>query len=149
MDEQNINQNSIINGNVSQQKPRSKPKILPESKGMKQDDKNDHRIWKTVIIALLTLQVLLTIFQVVDGQIKQAKEETYRKNVIQSVQTYTKNIDSLTVKMLDDYKKDVYNNSKVDSTSKQQVMANEYNFNAIMLLIKQNSRMMEMLSQLR
>lgn len=149
MNEQSNNQNSIINEYASQQKPRSKPKIIPETKGTKQIEEKDQRIWKTVIIVLLALQVLLTIFQVVNVQINQMKEETYRKNVIQSVQTYTKNVDALTIKMLDDYKKDVYNNSNVDSTSKQQVMGNEYNFNAIMLLIKQNSRMMEMLSQLR
>ncbi len=149
MNEQSNNQNSIINEYTSQQKPRSKPKIIPETKGMKQGEEKDQKIWKTAIIVLLALQVLLTIFQVVNVQINQMKEEAYRKNVIQSVQTYTKNIDALTVKMLDDYKKDVYNNSKVDNTSKQQVMGNEYNFNAIMLLIKQNNRMMEMLSQLR
>jgi len=127
---------------------RSKPKISTDVVDFSRTEVIQKKYW-VIVIALLTLQVLLTIYQVVDDRFYQAREEAYRKSVIQSVQTYTKNVDSLTLKMLDDYKKDVYNNSKIDSTSKQQVMGNEYNFNAIMLLIKQNSRMMEMLSQLR
>lgn len=107
------------------------------------------RTWMMVITILLAVQVLLTVFQVVNAQIVRVNEERFRSQVVQGVATYTANVDELTAQMLTDYKNDVYNNSKVDTTAKQQVMGTEYNFNAILLLIKQNSRLMEMLSQLR
>jgi hypothetical protein len=149
MDDHSEHQEPVNEAKVALHNTRSKPKILPGITGIFKGEGCQQRYWLTALVVLLALQVILSIFQVVNAQIQQVREESYRKSVIQSVQTYTANVDALTVKMLDDYKKDVYNNSKVDNTAKQQVMGNEYTFNAIMLLIKQNSRLMEMLSQLR
>jgi hypothetical protein len=101
------------------------------------------------LLVLVSLQVLFSGYQTVLSQIRYQQEINHRNQVITSVATYTANLDALTTQMLDDYKENVYNNSNVDTTAKQQVLGTEYNFNAIMLLIKQNSRLMEVLAQMK
>lgn len=102
-----------------------------------------------VLVVLVSLQVVFSGYQTVLSQIRYQQEINHRNQVITSVATYTANLDALTTQMLDDYKKNVYNNSNVNTTAKQQVLGTEYNFNAIMLLIKQNSRLMEVLAQMK
>jgi len=101
------------------------------------------------LLVLVFLQVLFSGYQTVLSQIRYQQEVNHRNQVITSVASYTANLDALTTQMLDDYKKNVYNNNNVDTTAKQQVLGTEYNFNAIMLLIKQNSRLMEVLAQMK
>jgi len=98
-----------------------------------------------IILCLLILQVLMSGFQTYQN----IRNEIQRTQLIDSVTKYTANADQLTTQMLSDYKKDVYNNANVNSTEKQQVMGTEYNFMAMMLLAKQNSRLLELLSQLK
>lgn len=98
-----------------------------------------------VILCLLILQVLMSGFETFQN----IRNEIQRTQLIASVTKYTANADQLTAQMLSDYKKDVYNNANVNSTEKQQVMGTEYNFMAMMLLAKQNSRLLELLSQLQ
>ena len=98
-----------------------------------------------IIICLLVLQVLMSGYQTflnVQDQVQQAK-------LIASVQKYTSTTDGVISQLLSDYKSEVYNNTNVNSTAKQQVMGNEYNFMALMLVAKQNSRILELLSQLK
>lgn len=98
-----------------------------------------------IIICLLILQILMSGFQTYQN----IRQDIQRSQLIASVNKYTANADQLTTQMLTDYKSDVYNNANVNSTEKQQVMSNEYNFMALMLLAKQNSRLLELLSQLK
>lgn len=98
-----------------------------------------------IIICLLILQILMSGFQLYRG----IRQDVERSQLIASVNKYTTNADALTTQMLSDYKADVYNNANVNSTEKQQVMGNEYNFMAQMLLAKQNSRLLELLAQLK
>lgn len=98
-----------------------------------------------VILCLLVLQVLMTGYQTflnIQDQVQQAR-------LIASVQKYTSTTDQVVNQLLTDYKAEVYNNTNVNSTAKQQVMGTEYNFMALMLVAKQNSRILEMLSQLK
>lgn len=98
-----------------------------------------------LILVFLIIQVLISGYQLyttINGNIRQTK-------LTQSVAEYTAGLDGVTTQLLSDFKADVYNNPNVDTTSKQLVMASEYNFNAIMLLAKQNARIMEILSQLQ
>ena len=98
-----------------------------------------------VILCLLVLQVLMSGYQTflsIQDQVQQAR-------LIASVQKYTATSDQVISQLLTDYKSDVYNNANVNSTAKQQVMGTEYSFNALMLVAKQNSRIMELLSQLK
>jgi hypothetical protein len=100
-----------------------------------------------VIIVLLAIQILLSGYQIFHDIIRDQREAREKSVLTSSVASYTQNLDELTNKMLDDYKASIYNNSQVDTTSKQVVMGTEYNFNAIMLLIKQNSRLMELIAE--
>ena len=98
-----------------------------------------------IILCLLVLQVLMSGYQTflnIQDQVQQAR-------LIASVQKYTATSDQVISQLLTDYKSDVYNNANVNSTAKQQVMGTEYSFNALMLVAKQNSRIMELLSQLK
>ena len=98
-----------------------------------------------IILCLLILQVLMSGFQT----IRDMRQDAQRAQLIASVTKYTASADQLTSQMLTDYKNDVYANTNVNSTEKQQVMGTEYNFMAMMLLAKQNNRLLELLSQLR
>lgn len=98
-----------------------------------------------VILCLLVLQVLMTGYQTflnIQDQVQQTR-------LIASVQKYTSTSDEVVNQLLTDYKAEVYNNANVNSTSKQEVMGTEYNFMALMLVAKQNSRILELLSQLK
>jgi Na+-transporting NADH:ubiquinone oxidoreductase subunit NqrC len=106
-----------------------------------------HWIW-FLLVGLLVIQIILSAYSVVMSQVQYQQSITHRNEVIRSVASYTANLDALSNKMLADYKNDVYSNPNVDTTAKQQVMGTEHNFNAIMLLIKQNSRLMEVLAQM-
>jgi hypothetical protein len=66
-----------------------------------------------------------------------------------NVMQYTQKVDQLTSQMLTDYKNDVYNSPKVDTTAKQAVMSGEYNFNVLMLVVKQNNRLLELVAQIK
>lgn len=98
-----------------------------------------------LIVVLLVIQVLISGFMVYQNISYQAQ----RRKLVSSVSEYTDTLDGLTTQMLVDYKVDVYNNTNVNTTAKQAVMASEYNFNATMLLVKQNTRIMEILSQIK
>ncbi len=98
-----------------------------------------------IILCLLILQVLMSGYQT----IRDIRQDAQRAQLIASVTKYTASADQLTSQMLTDYKNDVYANTNVNSTEKQQVMGTEYNFMAMMLLAKQNNRLLELLSQLR
>lgn len=100
-----------------------------------------------VITVLLAIQILLSGYQIFHDIIRDQREAREKSVLTSSVASYTQNLDELTNKMLEDYKTSIYNNSQVDTTSKQVVMGTEYNFNAIMLLIKQNSRLMELIAE--
>jgi hypothetical protein len=100
-----------------------------------------------VILILMGLQVIMSGYQIYRDLIMERAQAIDQAVVKKSVSNYTANLDQLTNQMLSDYKANVYNNPKVDTTSKQQVLGTEYNFNAIMLLIKQNSRLMELVAQ--
>lgn len=98
-----------------------------------------------IIICLLVLQVLMSGYQTflsIQDQVQQAR-------LIASVAQYTSTSDELTTQLLSDYNSAVYNNENVNTTAKQEVMGTEYNFMALMLLAKQNSRILELLSQLK
>ena len=98
-----------------------------------------------IILCLLVLQVLMSGYQTflnIQDQVQQAR-------LIASVQKYTATSDEVISQLLTDYKSEVYNNASVNSTAKQEVMGTEYNFMALMLVAKQNSRIMELLSQLK
>lgn len=111
--------------------------------------KNKKNWWLIILVVFMGLQVLLSVYSSVMSQIHYQQEIIHRNEVIRSVTAYTTNLDALSATMLADYKKDVYNNANVNTTAKQQVLGTEYNFNAIMLLIKQNSRLMEVLAQMK
>lgn len=98
-----------------------------------------------IILCLLVLQVLMSGYQTflnIQDQVQQAR-------LIANVQKYTATSDEVISQLLTDYKSEVYNNANVNSTAKQEVMGTEYNFMALMLVAKQNSRIMELLSQLK
>ncbi len=111
--------------------------------------KNKKNWWLIVLVIFMGLQVLLSVYSSIMSQVHYQQEIIHRNEVIRSVTAYTTNLDALSATMLADYKKDVYNNTNVNTTAKQQVLGTEYNFNAIMLLIKQNSRLMEVLAQMK
>jgi flagellar basal body-associated protein FliL len=109
---------------------------------------SDHRdLLFIIIIILLTLQLAASTYQIYSAAVREQRAAIQRQVLSKSVASYTANLDALTTQMLKDYKDNVYNNTNVDTSSKQQVLGNEYNFNAIMLLIKQNSRLMEVIAQ--
>jgi hypothetical protein len=99
----------------------------------------------TFIAVLLFLLVAVSSYQLYRDIVADQRQAL----ITRSVAAYTGNLDKLTTQMLSDYKMNVYNNTAVDSTSKQQVMGLEYNFNALMLLVKQNSRLIELIAQAR
>ncbi|MHC1785366.1 MAG: hypothetical protein AB9891_21900 [Anaerolineaceae bacterium] len=99
----------------------------------------------TFIAVLLFILVAISSFQLYRDIVADQRQAL----ITRSVAAYTGNLDKLTTQMLSDYKMNVYNNAAVDSTSKQQVMGLEYNFNALMLLVKQNSRLIELIAQSR
>jgi hypothetical protein len=96
-----------------------------------------------LILVFLIIQVLISGYQLYATITRDIR----RTKLTQAVAEYTAGLDGLTDQLLSDFKEDVYNNPNVDSTAKQAVMASEYNFNAILLLAKQNSRIMEILTQ--
>ncbi len=97
------------------------------------------------ITILLLIQVLISGYQTY----ARINDDLLRAKVTSSVAQYTASLDELTSKMLADYKTDVYNNPNVDSTAKQAIMSSEYSFNAVLLLVKQNNRLLELLTQIK
>ena len=97
-----------------------------------------------IILILLILQVAFSGYQFY----RSVSNDIKRARLTESVAQYTANLDELTTQMLNDFKGDVYNNPNVNSTAKQAVMASEYNFNSTLLLIKQNNRILELLTQI-
>ena len=96
-----------------------------------------------LILVFLIIQVLISGYQLYAT----INDNMHRTKLTQTVTDYTSGLDGIISQLLIDFKADVYNNPSVDTTSKQTVMASEYNFNAIMLLAKQNARIMEILTQ--
>ena len=107
--------------------------------------KKDRNPQITLVIILLFILVLTSLYLLVQDVIYQRQ----RSEMISTVAEYTATLDELTTQMLVDYKVDVYNNANVDTTAKQAVMASEYNFNATMLVVKQNNRLLEILAQMK
>jgi len=108
-------------------------------------EKKDRKPVLTFILILLILQVAMSGYQLYLS----IRSEMDRTQLTESVANYTNNVDNLINNMLSDFKADVYNNPNVNSTAKQAVMASEYNFNAAMLIIKQNNRLLELITQTR
>jgi hypothetical protein len=100
----------------------------------------------TVLAILLFLQLAVSGFQLYRDISTEAQETARQEMINKSVATYSANLDALTTKMLDEYKTNVYNNTAVNTTAKQQVMGLEFNFNAMMLLVKQNNRLMQLIA---
>ncbi len=134
--------------------PKRAPKKTKEIESVTGPSSSDHsknkrNWWLILLVVFMGLQVLLSVYSSAMSQLHYQQEIMHRNEVIRSVTAYTTNLDALSATMLADYKKDVYNNANVNTTAKQQVLGTEYNFNAIMLLIKQNSRLMEVLAQMK
>lgn len=126
---------------------KSAPESTENSKKPKEKNpENRLVILFTIIIVLLFLQLAVSGFQLYRDFSAEAAANARQAQINKSVATYTANLDALTTQLLSDYKANVYNNKSVDTTSKQQVMGLEFNFNAIMLLVKQNSRLMELIA---
>jgi flagellar basal body-associated protein FliL len=104
------------------------------------------RVILIVLAVLLFLQLAVSGFQLYRDISTEARENARQAVINQSVASYSANLDALTTQMLNDYKANVYNNTAVDTTAKQQVMGMEFNFNAMMLLVKQNSRLMQLIA---
>jgi len=101
-----------------------------------------------IVVLILILLFIQTLF----GGYRLYQDITYQVNrskLTASAAQYISSLDQLTNQMLTDYKNDVYNNANVDTTAKQGIMSSEYTFRAIMLLTKQNSRIMEILTQIQ
>jgi hypothetical protein len=78
------------------------------------------------------------------------QQETARKaEVAAEVAQYAANVEGVTRQMLDNYKKDVYNNENIDSVGKQQVLATEYTFMGLMLLSQQNAKLIQTIALLK
>ena len=108
-------------------------------------EKKQNNPFMVFILVLLLIQVLISGYQTY----LRINDDLLRAKVTTSVAQYTASLDELTSKMLADYKTDVYNNPNVDSTSKQAIMSSEYSFNAVLLLVKQNNRLLELLTQIK
>ena len=106
-------------------------------------EKNQRSPLITLILIVLIIQVLISGYQLYTT----INDNIRRAQLTESIAEYTTGLDGLTTQLLSDFKADVYNNPNVNTTSKQAIMASEYNFNAIMLLVKQNTRIMEILTQ--
>jgi uncharacterized protein HemX len=102
-----------------------------------------------VIIVLLVLQVAFTGYNTVNHFITDQQDIAQKAQVINEVAQYAANIDGVTRQMLDNYKKDVYNNQEIDSIGKQQVLATEYTFMGLMLLSQQNAKLMQTIALLK
>jgi hypothetical protein len=100
------------------------------------------------LVVLLTLQVLMSGYQIINDSIMERQKEETRTQLIAEVSDYAATVDELTSQLLADYKTEVYNNPDVDTAAKQEVMGTEYNFMAIMLLIRQNTRLLEITAEL-
>lgn len=118
---------------------------LPQSNSKIMKEKKQKNPLLTLITILLVIQISISGYQL----FQDIRYQQQRNKLTASVAEYTNTLDELTSQMLADYKADVYNNANVDSTAKQAVMSSEYNFNAIMLLVKQNSRLMEIMTQIK
>jgi len=101
------------------------------------------------LVILMALQVLLTGYQIVRDTMQEQQAARQRASLSAEVAQYADTLDGLTTQLLNDYKQEVYNNPSVDSAAKQQIMGNEYNFMATMLVIRQNTRMLEVLAKMR
>ncbi len=101
------------------------------------------------LVILMALQVLLTGYQIVRDIVQEQQAARQRASLSAEVAQYADTLDGLTTELLNDYKQEVYNNPNVDSAAKQQVMGTEYNFMATMLVIRQNTRMLEVLAEMR
>jgi len=106
-------------------------------------EKNQRSPLITLILIVLIIQVLISGYQLYTT----INDKIRRAQLTESIAEYTTGLDGLTTQLLSDFKADIYNNPNVNTTSKQAIMASEYNFNAIMLLVKQNTRIMEILTQ--
>lgn len=102
-----------------------------------------------VIAVLLLLQVAVSAFGLYLDMARDQMAAAQRASMVQSVNKYTENVNTLTNQMLEQYKKEVYGGGKVDTVEKQIVMGTEYNFMGLMLLVRQNNEIIKMLTQLK
>jgi len=109
---------------------------------------NRHSPIMIALVVLLALQVLMSGYQIINDSIVERQKEETHAQLIAEVSDYADTVDELTSQLLTDYKTEVYNNPDVDTAAKQEVMGNEYNFMAIMLLIRQNTRLLEITAEL-
>jgi Ni,Fe-hydrogenase I cytochrome b subunit len=139
-------------GKPAEPKPRKKlfakvEKTEPEAvEPEEKTPENKLRGILIVLAVLLFLQLAVSGFQLYRDISTEARENARQAVINQSVASYSANLDALTTQMLNDYKANVYNNANVDTTAKQQVMGQEFNFNAMMLLVKQNTRLMQLIA---
>jgi len=96
------------------------------------------------ILILLIIQVGISGYSLYNTIISNMR----RQEVQATVSEYSSTLDDIIDQMLADFKTDVYENPNVDTAARQTVMASEYNFNAVMLLAKQNARIMEILTRI-
>ena len=102
-----------------------------------------------VVIILLVLQTVLTGFNTVNGFIKDQQETARIAKITTEVAGYAAGVEGVSRQMLDNYKKDIYNNESVDSLGKQQVLATEYTFMGLMLISQQNAKLIQTITQLK
>lgn len=102
-----------------------------------------------IILVLVAAQVIISGYQTVMTQIRYQEEIAHRNQVILSVENYTKDLDSITTQLLKEYQQVVYSESNKANYQSQEVLGNEYTFKAIMLLVRQNSRLMKVLAQMK
>jgi len=102
-----------------------------------------------VIIVLLVIQVAFTGYNTVSNFILDQQQTARKAEVTTEVAQYAADVEGVTRQMLDNYKKDVYNNENIDSVEKQQVLATEYTFMGLMLLSQQNAKLIQTIALLK
>lgn len=102
-----------------------------------------------VVALLLLIQVVLTGYSLYrDFQRDKivTEQDAKRAELLAAVTQYTSANESLSTKLLSDYEQDVYNNPRVDSAVKQQVIANDYIVGYLRLIIQQNNQLLQIVA---
>lgn len=102
-----------------------------------------------VIIILLVIQAVFTGYNTVTKFITDQQDIARKAQVTNEVAQYAANVEGVTRQMLENYKKDIYNNPEIDSLGKQQILATEYTFMGLMLLSQQNAKLIQTIALLK
>lgn len=95
-----------------------------------------------LLIVLLSVQVIISGY----GLYRDVQKDKMTSELLTAVNQYILSNSALSDKLLKDYEENVYNNPRVDSAVKQQVIANDYIVGYLKLIAEQNNQLLQLLA---